>query len=77
MDAWAGKHIDDLKKAGLYEDTIILFWSDHGEMAGDYGWLHKSNFHESALLTPTLVRWPGPLSRSCVVLPPTIWGLIF
>jgi len=30
MDAWVGQHIAALKDAGLYEDTIIIYWSDHG-----------------------------------------------
>jgi len=30
MDAWIGKHIKALKDAGLYEETIIIYWSDHG-----------------------------------------------
>ena len=30
MDAWVGAHIAALKDAGLYEDTIIIYWSDHG-----------------------------------------------
>ena len=30
MDAWAGDHIRQLKDTGLYEDTIVFFWSDHG-----------------------------------------------
>ena len=29
MDAWAGDLIAQLKEDGLYEDTIIFFWSDH------------------------------------------------
>ena len=30
MDAWAKERIDELKKVGLYEETIIVFFSDHG-----------------------------------------------
>jgi len=30
MDQWAGRMIQQLKDDGLYEDTIIFFWSDHG-----------------------------------------------
>ena len=30
MDAWAGDLIKQLKDDGLYENTIIIFWSDHG-----------------------------------------------
>ena len=30
MDAWAGDLIKQLKDDGLYENTTIIFWSDHG-----------------------------------------------
>ncbi len=30
MDAWVGDHIAALKEAGEYENTIIIYWSDHG-----------------------------------------------
>jgi uncharacterized sulfatase len=30
MDAWAGDLIAELKAADQYDNTIILFWSDHG-----------------------------------------------
>lgn len=30
MDVWAGKHLADLEAAGLADDTIVIFWSDHG-----------------------------------------------
>ena len=30
MDAWVGDLIAQLKEDGLYENTIIFFWSDHG-----------------------------------------------
>ena len=30
MDQWAGDHIRKLKDAGEWENTIVIFWSDHG-----------------------------------------------
>ncbi|GAB5406239.1 MAG: sulfatase-like hydrolase/transferase [Aureliella sp.] len=30
MDAWAGEHLDALDKAGLSDNTIVVFFSDHG-----------------------------------------------
>ena len=30
MDAWAGDLIQELRDGGVYENTIIFFWSDHG-----------------------------------------------
>jgi len=30
MDQWAGDHIQAVKDAGEWENTIVIFWSDHG-----------------------------------------------
>jgi len=54
MDAWAGDLIGQLKKDGLYEDTIIFFWSDHGAgLPRAKRWLYDSGTH-----IPLIVRIP-------------------
>ncbi len=37
VDAQFGQLCDALKKAGVYDDTDIYFFSDHGDFTGDYG----------------------------------------
>ncbi len=54
MDHWAGEHIQELKEAGLYEDTIIVFWSDHGiGLPRAKRWLY-----DSGTRIPFMVRIP-------------------
>ncbi|MHC4400248.1 MAG: sulfatase-like hydrolase/transferase [Planctomycetota bacterium] len=54
MDAWAGEHLEALKAAGLYDDTIIFFWSDHGVgLPRAKRWLYDSGTH-----VPLIVRIP-------------------
>jgi uncharacterized sulfatase len=54
MDAWAGEHIAQLKADGLYEDTIIFFWSDHGVgLPRAKRWLYDSGTH-----IPLVIRIP-------------------
>lgn len=54
MDAWAGDLIRQLKEDGLYENTIIFFWSDHGiGMPRGKRWLYDSGTH-----IPLIVRIP-------------------
>jgi arylsulfatase A-like enzyme len=49
-----------LKDQGLYERTVILFTSDHGDYNGDHGLLRKgSHLYEGILHVPMLVRLPG------------------
>ena len=60
MDAWAGDLIQQLKDAGLYEDTIIFFWSDHGVgLPRAKRWLYDSGTH-----IPLIVRIPAALRVS-------------
>ncbi len=55
MDAWAGDLIDQLKEAGVYEDTIIFFWSDHGVgLPRAKRWLY-----DSGTRIPLIVRIPA------------------
>ncbi|MHC4570133.1 MAG: sulfatase family protein, partial [Planctomycetota bacterium] len=46
MDAWAGDLIGQLKADGLYDNTIIFFWSDHGVgLPRAKRWLYDSGTH--------------------------------
>ncbi|MCP4849094.1 MAG: sulfatase-like hydrolase/transferase [Verrucomicrobiaceae bacterium] len=55
MDSWAGKLIAEVKDAGLYEETIIFFWTDHGVgLPRAKRWLYESGTH-----IPLVVRIPG------------------
>lgn len=54
MDAWAGDLIQELKDAGVYEDTIIFYWSDHGVgLPRAKRWLY-----DSGTRVPMIVRIP-------------------
>ncbi|MGY8650380.1 MAG: sulfatase-like hydrolase/transferase, partial [Verrucomicrobiia bacterium] len=54
MDAWAGDLIAQLKADGLYENTIIFFWSDHGVgLPRAKRWLY-----DSGTRVPLIVRMP-------------------
>lgn len=54
MDAWAGDIIQQLKDDGLYEETIIFFWSDHGVgLPRAKRWLY-----DSGTRIPLVIRIP-------------------
>lgn len=59
VDALVGKVIGGLKELGLYENTIIVLWGDHGWKLGDYGdWAKLTNF-ELDTRVPLIVSAPG------------------
>ena len=56
-----GRLLDAVDSSGHREDTAVLFCSDHGEWAGDYGLVEKwSAAADDVLLrVPLIVRTPG------------------
>ncbi|OGV83731.1 MAG: hypothetical protein A2340_12320 [Lentisphaerae bacterium RIFOXYB12_FULL_60_10] len=54
VDGWFGMVVDALKEAGLYDDTLILFFSDHGDFTGDYSLPEKTH----STMQDCLVRVP-------------------
>ncbi len=67
-DAWAayydvvtttdrviGEMLDELEQAGLADETLVVFWGDHGAgLARAKRWIY-----DSGLKIPLIMRWPG------------------
>ena len=59
VDAELGRLLDYLKSSGQYDETLIVFSSDHGEMLGDHNMLGKSGYFAEAYHVPLVIRLPG------------------
>jgi choline-sulfatase len=59
VDHWVGRIREALERSGQWENTAVIFWSDHGEMLGDRGRYHKSVFYEPSARVPFVLRLPG------------------
>ena len=44
VDRWVGRLLQTIEHLGLYENTAVIFMSDHGHMIGDHGRIGKSGF---------------------------------
>ena len=58
VDAQIGMMIQALKDAGVYENTIIMLWTDHGWHLGDMGIWGKATNYEIATRVPLIVSAP-------------------
>ena len=59
VDHNVGKIIEDLKQRGLYENTIIVYTTDHGEYLGDHGLHAKGGFmYDSFIRCPLIIHDP-------------------
>jgi arylsulfatase A-like enzyme len=68
IDAELGRAIDALKQAGLWEDSVVIFTSDHGEGLGQHGLKqHIDQLYDSLLRVPLIVSAPGRLPAGTVV----------
>ena len=58
-DAQVGRVLDALEEAGLAENTIVLFTSDHGYHMGEHGHWQKTTLFENAAHVPLIIAGPG------------------
>jgi uncharacterized sulfatase len=58
VDANVGKLLDALDRLGLTENTVVVFWSDHGYGVGEHGQWMKQTVFEAATRIPMV--WAGP-----------------
>lgn len=69
VDRGVGWIIDELKRLGIYEDTVIIYTSDHGDMQGSHGAKGKCLPHEKSCGVPFIARYPGGVKGERVKIP--------
>ena len=62
LDEILGDLLHLLERSGLLENTIIVYTTDHGEMAGEHGMWWKNSWHEAAARVPLIIQTPSQRS---------------
>ena len=61
IDEQIGRILKALKKRGMYDNTLIIHFSDHGDMLGDHHLWRKTYAYEGSAKIPMLLRWPDSM----------------
>lgn len=60
IDHYVGAVIERLRSKGLYDNTLIVYTSDHGEYLGFHHLLLKQNYmYDPLVKVPLIVKYPG------------------
>lgn len=66
LDRQIGTILACLDETGQADNTLVIYVSDHGEMAGEHGCWWKSNYYEGSVGVPMIARWPGQVEAGSV-----------
>lgn len=82
LDYNVGRLVDKLKELGIYDDTIIIYTSDHGCHFKTRNLEYKRSCHESSIHTPLIIKGGGfeggrkeKRLTSLIDLPPTLLSM--
>ena len=59
MDSNVGKLLSELKQCDIYDDTTIIYASDHGESLGNRGLWGKMTMYEDSASIPLIIKGPN------------------
>jgi arylsulfatase A-like enzyme len=60
-DHQVGRMLEFLDEAGIREETLVIFTSDHGITLGDHGFDNKHTWYDSSWHVPLILSQPGKL----------------
>ncbi len=59
VDSQIGQVLDALQESGHWDDTLIIFTSDHGDMDASHKMEHKENLYQEACHVPLIIKAPN------------------
>ncbi len=58
-DRLCGRVLDALRRTSFADNTVVVYVSDHGDMAGEHRFWTKSVCYEASVGVPMIWSWPG------------------
>ncbi|WP_223423119.1 sulfatase family protein [Tateyamaria pelophila] len=74
IDYEVGRMLGALEEAGVLENTLVIFSSDHGEMLGNHQQLLKGpQLYDDLCRVPLIARWSGQIPAGQRIANPVQW----
>lgn len=70
VDEQVGRIVKELKRLNLFDNTLVVFTSDHGICMGAHGQAGKDIFYEESMSIPLIISWPDkvkPRTDTCTM----------
>ena len=67
VDDSVGRVMDQLKKMGIYDETLVIYMGDNGFMFGEHGLIDKRVAYETSIRVPMLMQCPDLFKGGTVV----------
>ncbi len=67
VDESIGRVMDQLKKMGVYDETLVIYMGDNGFMFGEHGLIDKRVAYETSIRVPMLMQCPDLFDGGTVV----------
>jgi len=75
FDTYFGEFIKRLKAMNLYDNSMIVFMSDHGEEFFEHkGWAHSHSLYNEQISVPVIIKFPGNRFKNRKI--PDVVGII-
>jgi choline-sulfatase len=59
VDTHVGTILETLRECDLYDETLVVFTADHGDMLGSHRLLQKSVMFKESIMVPLILKMPG------------------
>lgn len=77
LDRQMERLVEGLRGAGLWENTMLVVTSDHGEAFGEHQFVgHSASLYQDQVFVPLLIRYPGQRKARTVRFPVSLVDLM-